>query len=76
MKPELSLLPSLVLGTLKACATFQDPDVRLTERRGQPPAVHLEEGGVLVVLEFPDRESLERFQRRLAHLHLPRRDRG
>lgn len=75
MKPELTLLPTLEMGRLTASATFQEPDIQLVERRGQPPTLQLEEGGVLVVLEFPDRESLARFQRRLAHLHLPPRDR-
>lgn len=76
MKPELALVPTLEMGTLTACATFQDPDVRLTAPHGRPPAVRLEEAGVVVVLEFPDRESLARFQRRVAHLHLSRRDRA
>lgn len=75
MKAELTRTPRLDVGTLTACASFQNPDVSLTAAHGHPPSVRLEEGGVVVVLEFPDREALARFQRRLAHVHLPRTDR-
>ena len=70
MSPYLHQVPRLELGRLTARATFQDPDVRLVQSLQDPPALHLQEAGVLVILEFTDRERLEHFQNRLAHLRL------
>ena len=65
----LDIAPALETGTLRATATFQDPDVRLREAsQDEPPRVLVEEGGVAVELEFPDHGSLRRFQRRVAAL--------
>jgi len=60
----------LELGTLKASATFQDPDVRLEGREhdDEQPSVQVEEGGVTVVMLFPDLDAVRRFQRRVARL--------
>lgn len=69
MTPGLDIGPALVTGTLRASANFQEPDVRLREDDGdEPPRVLIEEGGVVVELEFPDLGSLRRFQRRVAAL--------
>ena len=38
---------------------------------GDMPTLCIEEGGVVVELEFPDVESLRRFQRRIAGLRTP-----
>jgi hypothetical protein len=65
----LDIAPALETGTLRATATFQDPDVRLREAsQDESPRVLVEEGGVAVELEFPDHGSLRRFQRRVAAL--------
>ena len=65
----LDIAPALETGTLRATATFQDPDVRLREAsQDEPPRVLVEEGGVAVELEVPDHGSLRRFQRRVAAL--------
>lgn len=73
MSPALDIGPSLEMGTLRAAATFQDPDVRLTHTEERPACLRMEEGGVVVELEFPDRQSLARFQRRVASLKPERR---
>jgi len=77
LKPGLDIAPVLDTGTLRATATFQDPDVRVRHPAStdEPPRVLIEEGGVAVELEFPDFGSLRRFQRRLARIRLPLRDR-
>ncbi len=75
MKPCLDVAPCLEMGTLRASANFQDPDVRLTFDGDDLPCVRLEEGGVIVVLEFPDLDCLTRFVRRLARLPVPGRRR-
>ncbi len=67
--PGLDIGPALVTGTLRASANLQEPDVRLRDDDGdEPPRVLIEEGGVVVELEFPDLGSLRRFQRRVAAL--------
>jgi len=67
--PGLNIAPALETGTLRATATFQEPDVRLREAHAdEPTRVLIEEGGVAVELEFPDLGSLRRFQRRVAAL--------
>lgn len=70
MKPGLDIAPVLETGSLRATATFQDPDVRVQHEASadEPPRVLIEEGGVAVELEFPDLGSLRRFQRRVAAL--------
>lgn len=68
MSPTLDICTALELGTLKAAATFQDPDVQITETEDAPASLRMEEGRVVVVLEFPDRQCLARFQRRVAAL--------
>jgi len=76
VKPGLDIAPALETGTLRATATFQDPDVRLRDGSDDDaPRLLIEEGGVAVELEFPDPGSLRRFQRRVAALHptAPRR---
>ena len=75
MRAGMSLAPTLETGTLTANATFQDPDVSLAGRGDDVPAVRIEEGGVIVVLEFPDLDCLTRFVRRLARLPVPGRRR-
>jgi hypothetical protein len=75
MRAGMSLAPTLETGTLTANATFQDPDVRLAGTGDDAPAVRIEEGGVIVVLEFPDLDCLTRFVRRLARLPVPGRGR-
>ncbi len=69
MRPRLT--PALELGLMKAAASLQDPEVTLSPWDGDMPTLCIEEGGVVVELEFPDRESLRRFQQRIAELRLP-----
>ena len=69
MRPRLT--PALELGLMKATASLQDPEVTVSPRDGDVPTLSVEEGGVMVELEFPDVESLRRFQRRIADLRLP-----
>jgi len=71
MKPCLCVAPSLEMGTLRASATFQDPDVRLAAEGNEGPVVTIEEGGVTVELEFPDVDAVRRFQHRVAMLPAP-----
>jgi len=66
MKPRLT--PALELGLMKATASLQDPEVTLSPWDGDMPTLCIEEGGVVVELEFPDAESLRRFQQRIAAL--------
>lgn len=68
MSPGLDVRPCLEGGMLRATATFQDPVVSLREPDGDALRLVLEEGGVVVELEFPDLGSVARFQRRLAAL--------
>lgn len=69
MKPRIA--PTLELGLMKARAMLQDPEVSLSPWDAQMPVLCIEEGGVVVELEFPDREALARFQRRIAALRCP-----
>lgn len=68
MSQSLRTALTLDRGMLRASATLQDPDVRLTSWDEDMPAISIEEGGVVLELEFPDRRSLARFQRRVAAL--------
>lgn len=68
MSSRLMARPDLLSGLLKASATFQEPDVRLSCWNGEMPTLVIEEGGVVMELEFPDQGSLARFQRRIAGL--------
>lgn len=76
MRPRMRLTPTLEAGLLKASATVQDPDVRLSEAEDEMPVLTIEDGGVVIELEFADRDGLHRFQRRVAELATPspRRD--
>ena len=73
MKPCLDVAPALELGTLRASANFQEPDVRVVVDDDGVPSIRIEEGGVTVVLEFPDLDCLTRFTRRLARTPVPGR---
>lgn len=66
--PRMLLAPGLEPGLLKASATVQDPDVRLSCWDAQMPVLAIEEGGVVIELEFADRDGFLRFQRRVAAL--------
>jgi len=68
MKPEVTVMPALEAGLLRAAATLQDPDVRIAPWSDELPVLVIEEGGVVLELEFPDLASLTRFVRRLARL--------
>jgi len=68
MRPCVDVAPCLEVGTLRASANFQDPDVRLNSDEAEAPSILVEEGGVTVVLEFPDLGAVRRFLRRLATL--------
>jgi hypothetical protein len=69
MRPRIA--PTLELGLMKATASLQDPEVSLSPWDARMPTICIEEGGVIVELEFPDRESLRRFQDRVAALQCP-----
>ncbi len=69
--PQLLLTPALEGGLLKASATVQDPDVRLSCWGAQMPVLTIEEGGVVIELEFTGRDALRRFQHRVAALSVP-----
>ena len=71
MKPCLHVAPCLEMGTLRASANFQDPDVRLADEGNEGPVVTIEEGGVTVELEFPDVDAVRRFQHRVAIMPAP-----
>ena len=68
MKPEVTVMPALEAGLLRAAATLQDPDVRIAPWSDELPVLVIEEGGVVLELEFPDLASLTRFVERLARL--------
>ena len=76
--PSLQLAQTAERGLIEARALVQDPDVRLAGWDAWMPILLIEEGGVGIVLQFADRESFHRFQRRVAALkaalHDPRRD--
>lgn len=55
----------------RVTATLQDPVITLSAWEGDMPALCIEEGGVVVELEFQDIESLRRFKARLAALGEP-----
>ena len=76
MTPHLGLAPCLEVGTLRATATFQDPEIRIDEGGERAPRIAIEEGGVAVELEFPDLGSVHRFVRRMSTLHLRHRERS
>jgi len=68
MGPRMRLTPTLEAGLLKASATVQDPDVRLSMAVGEMPVLTIEDGGVVIELEFADSDGLQRFQQRVASL--------
>jgi len=66
--PCLQLAQTFEHGLLEARAFVQDPDVRLAGWDAWMPVLLIEEGGVVIELEFADRDSFHRFQRRVAAL--------
>ena len=75
MKTEVTVMPALEAGLLRAAATLQDPDVHIAPWCDEMPVLVIEEGGVVLELEFPDLESLTRFVQRLARLLVSSRGR-
>ncbi len=71
MTPRLLQTMAQTTGSLRAHAVLQDPDVRLPGDPGEPPTVTIEEGGVVLAIEFPDIDCVRRFQVRVAQLVLP-----
>ncbi len=69
MKPRIA--PALEMGLMKASAALQAPEVSLSPWNAAMPVLCIEEGGVVLELEFPDAEAFERFQRRVASLRIP-----
>jgi hypothetical protein len=69
MKPRIA--PTLDMGLMKASAALQDPEVSLSPWNAVMPVLCIEEGGVMVELEFPDADAFERFQSRIASLRIP-----
>lgn len=68
MKPQLPACPALMDGMLKASASFQGRDVRLACWYHKMSTLAIEEGGVVVELEFTDPSCLDRFIGRLSAL--------
>lgn len=68
MKPTLQLRPVREMGMMKAAATLEDPVVRLEAWESDMPLLTIEEGGVLVELEFVSVETFRSFQRQVARL--------
>jgi hypothetical protein len=68
---ELSpqIIPTLESGDTRVTATLQDPIVTLSTGDPETPTVCIEEGAVLIELEFPAPECLARFKARVAALH-------
>lgn len=75
MKLDLCALPTLQGGLLKASALLQAPVVAVLVADGEVPTISIEEGGVVVELEFSNLRALRRFRRQVASLVLPREDR-
>jgi len=63
---QLRQIPTLEMGFMRATATLQDPIVTISAKDADPLTLCIEEAGVVVELEFPDLESLARFQERVA----------
>ncbi len=71
MKPAVTVMPALEAGLLRAAATLQDPDVRIAPWSDELPVLLIEEGGVVIELEFADADGLRLFQQRVAALRIP-----
>lgn len=70
MKQQLT--PTLEVGGTRVTATLQDPVVSLSPWDADMPTLCIEEGAVVVELEFPDADCLARFKARVAALHTPK----
>ena len=68
MDMRLQLTPAQERGLMRAAVSLQDPEVSMPPLDGGMPTVCIEEGGVGVDLEFPDIDSVRRFQQRVAEL--------
>lgn len=71
MKPQLALMPAQLHGFLKVSASVGTLDVRLAAFNDDMPVLQLEEAGIVVELEFMDRDGLEAFARRVSALVFP-----
>ena len=63
---QLRQIPTLDFGMTRTIATLQDPVVTVSDRETDPLTLCIEEAGIMLELEFPDGESLARFQQRVA----------
>jgi hypothetical protein len=68
---QLRQVPTLAFGLTRTIATLQDPVVTVSDRESDPLTLCIEEAGVVLELEFPDTESLARFQSRVAAARWP-----
>ncbi|MBN1773202.1 MAG: hypothetical protein JXB32_18190 [Deltaproteobacteria bacterium] len=71
MELKQQITPTLEVGGTRVTATLQDPVVTLSPWDTDMPTLCIEEGAVVVELEFPDPACLARFQARLAAMHVP-----
>lgn len=71
MELKQQITPTLEVGGTRVTATLQDPVVTLSPWDTDMPTLCIEEGAVVVELEFPDPACLARFQARLAALRVP-----
>ncbi len=62
------LLPISKLGLTKTTALLNDPDVTLSPWDRELLTLCIGEAGIVIELEFPDREAFERFQAMVAAL--------
>ncbi len=74
MKPALQLCPVREMGMMKTAVTLEDPVVRLESWESGMPLVTVEEGGVVVELEFVSVETFRSFQRQVARLETEEAD--
>jgi hypothetical protein len=72
--PSLEVEPTLDVGNTRVIATVEDPVVRVSLPDNERPALHFEEGAVFLELSFPYVDCIERFQKRVAALRVPRGD--
>ena len=63
---QLTQIPTLAFGLTRTIATLQDPIVTVSLQASDSPTICIEEAGVVLELEFPDPESMARFQERVA----------
>jgi hypothetical protein len=69
--PGLSLCLAQLRGRLSARASLESPCVSVAVEPGEAPLLRIEEGGVSVELEFPDAESIRRFQHQVGSAAVP-----